>query len=90
MNTLNILQAMSGFSSLLEAIEHGEEREVIITRDGQPIARLVPMEGAVPRQRIGAVRGAFDLPEESHTSCEVVASLFLGEAQRDIQQPYRH
>src|ERR1019366_938006 len=43
MKTVNMLQAKSTLSKLVEAIESGREEEVIIARNGRPAAQLVPV-----------------------------------------------
>ena len=53
MLTVNMHDAKSKLSSLVERLEVGEESEVIIARNGTPVARLVPF--SAPR-RIGAAR----------------------------------
>ena len=53
MLTVNMHDAKSKLSSLVEQLEVGQENEVIIARNGTPVARLVPF--AAPR-RIGAAR----------------------------------
>lgn len=53
MLTVNMHDAKSKLSSLVERLELGEENEVVIARNGTPVARLVPF--AAPR-RIGAAR----------------------------------
>ena len=53
MLTVNMHDAKSKLSRLVEQLEVGQENEVIIARNGTPVARLVPF--AAPR-RIGAAR----------------------------------
>jgi prevent-host-death family protein len=53
MLTVNMHDAKSKLSSLVERLEVGQETEVIIARNGTPVARLVPF--AAPR-RVGAAR----------------------------------
>jgi prevent-host-death family protein len=53
MLTVNMHDAKSRLSSLVEQLEVGQENEVIIARNGTPVARLVPF--SAPR-RIGAAR----------------------------------
>ena len=43
MPTIDIEQAKSSLSKLVKAIESGVEQEIIITRDGKPVAKLVPL-----------------------------------------------
>jgi prevent-host-death family protein len=45
--------AKNRFSELLAKAEHGEE--IVITRRGRPVARLVPLEG---RHDVGQARAA--------------------------------
>ncbi|MQA27177.1 MAG: type II toxin-antitoxin system prevent-host-death family antitoxin [Micromonosporaceae bacterium] len=40
MRTLTATEASRGFAALLDRVEHGET--VLITRDGQPVARVEP------------------------------------------------
>lgn len=82
MHSVNMLQAKSSLSRLVEAIEQGEEREIIIARNGRPAARLVAIETALSGQRIGIAKGAFEVPDNIDTSNDEVAGLFLGGAAR--------
>ena len=78
MHSVNMLQAKSSLSRLVEAIEQGEEREIIIARNGRPAAKLVPMEASMPGQRIGIAKGAFEVPDNIDTNNDEVTDLFLG------------
>jgi len=77
MRAVNMLQAKSTLSRLVEAIEQGEEREIIIARNGRPAARLVPVEASLPGQRIGVAKGVFMVPEDIDAHNDEVADLFL-------------
>lgn len=78
MQAVNMLQAKSSLSRLVEAIEKGEEREIIIARNGRPAAKLVPMDTAPVGQRIGVAKGKFEVPDTIDTHNEEVARLFMG------------
>lgn len=54
-------EAKTTLSKLLRRVAAGEE--VIITRGGQPVARLVPAEGP-PMRVLGQDRGRFIVPED--------------------------
>ena len=82
MHTVNMLEAKSSLSRLVEAIEQGGEREIIIARNGRPAAKLVPMDMAMPGQRIGVAKGAFEVPDNIDTSNDEVAKLFFAGAGR--------
>ena len=55
MRTVNIHAAKTGLSSLLEAVERGEE--VVIARAGKPVAKLVPFLAPTQRRKLGLLRG---------------------------------
>ncbi len=80
MLSVNMLQAKSSLSRLVEAIEQGTEREIIIARNGKPAARLVPVDISAPRQRIGVAKGVFNVPDDIDTHNKEVTQLFLGVA----------
>jgi prevent-host-death family protein len=77
MSIVNMLEAKTNLSKLVEAVETGAETEVIIARHGRPVARLVPV---APRQgkRIGVARGAFVVPETIDAENPTVEALFAG------------
>ena len=70
---VNIHQAKTQFSKLLERVAGGEE--VIIARAGQPIARLCPLESKQPRIW-GQDRGRLHIQPEFYECDEEVAALF--------------
>lgn len=70
MSTVNMLQAKTQLSKLVEAVESGAEEEIIIARNGKPAARLVPI---APKKkiRLGLAEGKYDIsmwtdPEVRH------------------------
>ena len=76
MPTVNMFEAKSKLSSLVEAVESGVESEIIIARNGRPVARLVPLEIAQPGQRIGVAKGVFVVPDNIDTRNEEIDQLF--------------
>lgn len=81
MRSVNMLQAKSSLSRLVEAIELGEEREIVIARNGRPAAKLVPIDTLPEGQRIGVAKGKFEVPDDIDASNEEVARLFMGGGQ---------
>ncbi len=78
MPSVNMLQAKSSLSRLVEAIEQGQEREIIIARNGRPAAKLVPIDAVPVSKRIGVAKGKFDVPDSIDLHNAEVANLFLG------------
>ncbi|MEJ5211344.1 MAG: type II toxin-antitoxin system Phd/YefM family antitoxin [Burkholderiales bacterium] len=76
MEFVNMLQAKSSLSRLVEAIEQGEEREIVIARNGRPAAKLVPLDTVPAGKRIGIAKGKFVVPDSIDTHNEEVARLF--------------
>lgn len=76
-----MLQAKSSLSRLVEAIEQGHEREIVIARNDRPAARLVPMDAVLPDKRIGVAKGVFEVPDDIDAHNDEVARLFMGGAQ---------
>ncbi len=44
MPDVEVLTAAKRLSRLVAALESGESPEIILTRDGRPVARLIPLE----------------------------------------------
>jgi prevent-host-death family protein len=78
MESVNMLQAKSTLSRLVEAIEQGQEREIIIARNGRPAARLVPLATNTSGNRLGCAKGLFEVPDTIDAHNDEVARLFIG------------
>jgi prevent-host-death family protein len=81
MNPVNMLDAKSNLSRLVDAIEQGREQEIIIARNGRPAARLVPIDKTPSGKRIGVAKGRFEVPDDIDAHNELVARLFAGKEQ---------
>jgi prevent-host-death family protein len=76
MPTVNMLEAKSNLSRLVEAVESGVETEIIIARNGRPAARLVAIKRQAPGKRIGVAEGEFTVPEDIDADNAAIADLF--------------
>ena len=79
MTTVNMLEAKTSLSRLVEAVESGAESEIIIARNGKPAARLVAIaQEKKGRRKLGMFQGAFPdfTLEEFNASDSDVAKLF--------------
>ena len=82
MTTVNMLEAKTKLSKLVEAVESGAEAEVIIARNGKPAAKLVPLDARPPRKiRLGLHDGEFpDMSlEDFNADDEEIAAMFYGD-----------
>ena len=82
MPVINMLEAKTQLSRLVEAVESGAEKEIIIARNGRPAAKLVAVEAAPKRpRRLGLAAGkypTFDVEAFDALDAEV-AKLFHGD-----------
>lgn len=62
MKTLNVSEAKARFSSVVESAAAGEE--VIVTKMGKPVAKVVPYSAATHRKRIGLMRGKIRMAKD--------------------------
>ncbi len=65
MRSVDIKQAQSSLSRLVEAIERKQEREIIITRNGRPVAKLVPLDASSGRSTISLAEDLFNIPDQT-------------------------
>jgi prevent-host-death family protein len=61
MDTINMHEAKTHLSRLVQRVEAGEE--VVIARDGKPVAKLVPFKEELRPREPGSMRGLITLPE---------------------------
>lgn len=59
MKIVNMHAAKTNLSELIRRALGGEE--IVIARDGRPVARLVPVEQDTPRRRFGALEGKLEV-----------------------------
>ena len=82
MPTVNMLDAKTNLSKLVDAVESGAEREVIIARNGKPATKLVAVGPEVDTsKRIGLFEGKYPPMslEDFNASNEEIARLFYGD-----------
>ncbi len=60
MTQVDMHDAKTGLFGLLRRVGAGEE--VVITRSGKPVAKLIPVDGD-PERAIGLDRGLFEVPD---------------------------
>ncbi len=65
MQTVNIHEAKTHLSRLLEQVAEGEE--IIIARAGKAIARLVPLDAPAKKRQLGLLKGKLNVPDDFDT-----------------------
>ena len=78
MPIVNMFEAKSSLSRLVEAVESGAETEIIIARNGRPAAKLVAITPAATGKRIGVAKGKFVVPDMIDADEAAIVALFNG------------
>ena len=76
MPTMNMLEAKTNLSRLVEAVESGAETEIIIARNGKPAARLVPIGNKQAGVRLGLAKGKFEVPDDIDGANDIILEMF--------------
>ncbi|MFI5865956.1 type II toxin-antitoxin system Phd/YefM family antitoxin [Streptomyces sp. NPDC051546] len=58
----NVHEAKTNFSKILETVATGEE--VIISKAGEPVAKVIPLAGKVRRTDYGSLRGLVEISDD--------------------------
>ena len=74
MRSVNVHEAKTQLSKLLEEVEAGER--VIIARAGEPVAVLGPYKAAVRRRRLGLFAGQVTLHDDFNELPSDIAEAF--------------
>ena len=79
MTQVNVFQAKTELSKLIASLENGDHEEIVIARNGKPVARLVRWVPAAGKKRIGAAKGMFTVQDDFDADDAAIAELFSGE-----------
>ena len=79
MKSVNVHEAKTHLSRLLAEVEQGEE--IVISRGGKPVARLLKFEvpAARPKRQLGLDRGLFTIPDDFDEPDPEIEALFYGD-----------
>jgi antitoxin (DNA-binding transcriptional repressor) of toxin-antitoxin stability system len=77
MRTVALPDAEADLYRLVEAVEIGAETEIVIARDGRPVARLLPFAARPPvGRRVGAAKGLWRAPDPDAALDDAAAANF--------------
>jgi prevent-host-death family protein len=75
--SVNIHEAKTRLSQLIERVEAGEE--ILIARAGRPVARLSPLKAHLGPRKLGRLDGRFRIPDDFNDPLpDDVLERFLG------------
>jgi prevent-host-death family protein len=79
MPTVNIHEAKTQFSRLIERVGAGEE--IIIAKSGKPVARLLRFQERTARRKLGLMAGQFSVPDDFDSiGADEIERMFEGAA----------
>lgn len=78
MPTVNIFDAKTTLSKLIESIESGKEEEIVIARHGRPVARLTGLRHQRVEKRLGVAKGRIEIPDAIDGDNDTIRLLFAG------------
>ena len=80
MHTVSIFDAKTHLSRIVEELVTGVEQEVIISRHGKPMVRVVAIHPAKDvSRRVGLAKGQFVVPDDIDMANPIIAKLFAAE-----------
>ena len=72
---VQIQQVQTDLPGYIHMVESGQEPEIIIIRQGKPVARVTAVRDAKPSKRIGVARGRLKVPEDLDQYNDEIAEL---------------
>jgi prevent-host-death family protein len=79
MHTVSLFEAKTHLSRIVESLVAGKEDQVVISRHGKPVARVIPLHKANTSKRIGVASGRFVVPDDIDGANATIAALFTKE-----------
>ncbi len=84
MKTVNMHEAKTHLSKLVDAAIHGEP--FVIAKAGKPLVKVVMVEADAPR-RTGFLKGQIDIPDDFDTMfAEEIQAMFEGTYEEPLEQ----
>ncbi|MGZ8362685.1 MAG: type II toxin-antitoxin system Phd/YefM family antitoxin [Caulobacteraceae bacterium] len=81
MPIVNMLEAKTNLSKLVEAVESGAEDEIIIARNGKPAAKLTPLNPKKNKIRLGLAKGKWVAPADPFALDDEIEAMFTKSAE---------
>jgi antitoxin (DNA-binding transcriptional repressor) of toxin-antitoxin stability system len=76
MHTVSLFETKTHLSRIVESLANGSEKEIIISRHGKPMVRMVAMQPGDVSRRIGSAKGQFRVPDDIDAANHDIANLF--------------
>lgn len=73
---IDVEQCQEQFTELLGKLQYGNERQIIITQHGKPIAKLTDYYAKPLQRRTGLAKGKFVIPDDWDVKDAEIAEMF--------------
>jgi len=87
MAVMNMLEAKTNLSRLVESIESGTEKEIVLARNGKPVARIIPLAQGSGAQLLGVAHGCLTFDKEAFDAADTDIADMFGTS--DVGEPVR-
>lgn len=74
---VNVYEAKTHLSQLIDKAAAGEE--IVIARNGRPVAKLVPITAGMEPRKLGSMRGLIHVPDDFDDPDPEFEDLFYGD-----------
>ncbi len=78
MINVNIREAKADLSKLIRLIESKREDEIMVSKNGKPVAKIVPVQDTPVSNRIGIAKGKILVPKDFDRGNEEIMRLMTG------------
>ena len=76
---VNVAEAKRDLSKLIRLLENKTEKEVMISRNGKPVARIEYYSETPVSKRIGVAKGKISAPDDFDAANDEIYSMMTGE-----------
>ena len=77
MNQMSITNVKKTFIDIVDCIETGKEKEIIVTKYNKPIAKIVPFNAEAEfNKRFGIAKGKFTISDDFDAPDDEIARMF--------------
>jgi len=76
MHAVSLFDAKTHLSRIVEDLTSGKEQEVVISRHGKPMVRVLAIRPKNASQRIGIAKGQFVVPDDIDSANPEIEKLF--------------
>ena len=73
---VDVLEAKADLSRLVHLVKTSRKDEIVVTRNGTPVVKNIPIDTKPVPNRIGIAEGRFTMPDDFDADNEYIAGLF--------------